>query len=89
MDDASSGEVYTIHPHPRCARFNRPGEDTIAHRSWTGKPKHIKRLHSTVCQGEFSAREETLIARSKMPATTVEQLMSNAEETGETIRTEA
>jgi IS1 family transposase len=62
-------------PNPHCAQFNRSGTDTIAHRSWTGKAKHIERLHCTVCGREFSERAGTLMARSKLPEATVERLL--------------
>ena len=58
-------------PNPHCARFNRPNEGNIAHRSWTGTHKHIERLHCTACGREFSEREGTLMARSKLPEDTV------------------
>jgi hypothetical protein len=57
-------------PNPQCARFNRPGEGNIAHRSWTGTHKHIERLRCTTCDREFSEREGTLMARSKLPEDT-------------------
>ena len=62
-------------PNPRCARFNRPGEGNIAHRSWTGTHKHIERLRCTTCDREFSEREGTLMARSKLSEDTVELLL--------------
>lgn len=62
-------------PNPQCGRFNRPGEGNIVHRSWTGRHKHIERLRCTVCSREFSEREGTLMARSKLPAATVVQLL--------------
>jgi hypothetical protein len=62
-------------PNPHCAQFNRPGEGNIAHRSWTGTHKHIERLHCTACDREFSEREGTLMARSKLPEETVIQLV--------------
>ena len=62
-------------PNPHCARFNRPGEGNIAHRSWTGTHKHIERLRCTTCDREFSEREGTLMARSKLPEDTVIQLV--------------
>jgi len=61
--------------NPHCARFNRPGEGNIAHRSWTGTHKHIERLRCTTCDREFSEREGTLMARSKLPEDTVIQLV--------------
>jgi hypothetical protein len=62
-------------PNPQCGRFNRPGDGNIVHRSWTGKHKHIERLRCTICGCEFSEREGTLMARSKLPEATVEQLL--------------
>jgi hypothetical protein len=62
-------------PNPHCARFNRPGEGNIAHRSWTGTHKHIERLRCTVCDREFSEREGTWMARSKLPEDTVIRLV--------------
>jgi IS1 family transposase len=62
-------------PNPQCARFNRPGEGNIAHRSWTGTHKHIERLRCTACEREFSEREGTLMARSKLSEDTVERLL--------------
>ena len=62
-------------PNPHCAQFNRPGEGTIAHRSWTGTHKHIERLRCMACDREFSEREGTLMARSKLPEETVIQLV--------------
>ena len=62
-------------PNPQCTRFNRPGEGNIAHRSWTGTHKHIERLRCTACNQEFSEREGTLMARSKLPEDTVVRLL--------------
>ena len=62
-------------PNPPCPCFNRPGAGNIVHRSWTGKHKHIERLRCTACDREFSAREGTLMARSKLPEATVIQLL--------------
>ena len=62
-------------PNPQCAQFNRPGEDNIAHRSWTGRHKHIERLRCTACGRECSAREGTLMARSTLPEDTVIRLV--------------
>jgi hypothetical protein len=47
----------------------------VVHRSWTGKHKHIERLRCTICGCEFSERAGTLMARSKLPEATVEQLL--------------
>ena len=62
-------------PNPHCARFNRPGEGNITHRSWTGRHKHIERLRCTACGREFSEREGTLMAGSKLPEDTVIRLV--------------
>ena len=62
-------------PNPQCARFNRPGEGNIAHRSWTGTHKHIERLRCMACGREFSEREGTLMACSKLPEETVIRLV--------------
>jgi IS1 family transposase len=62
-------------PNPQCAQFNRPGEGNIAHRSWTGTRKHIERLRCMACDREFSEREGTLMARSKLPEETGIQLV--------------
>ena len=62
-------------PHPPCAQFNRCGTGNMAHRAWTGKARHIERLRCTLCHREFSEREGTVMARSKLPETTVIQLL--------------
>lgn len=62
-------------PNPGCAWFNRPGVGNIAHRAWTGKRQQIERLRCMVCTHEFSEREGTLMARSKLPEETVERLL--------------
>jgi hypothetical protein len=62
-------------PNPHCARFNRPGEGNIAHRSWTGTHQHIERLRCTACGREFSEREGTLMACGKLPEDTVIRLV--------------
>jgi IS1 family transposase len=62
-------------PNPGCAWFKRSGEGNIAHRSWTGTHQQIERLRCTVCTREFSERAGTLMARSKLPAETVERLL--------------
>jgi transposase-like protein len=69
-------ETYTRFscPHPHCAQFTRSGTGHIAHRAWTGKARHIARLRCPLCHREFSEREGTLMARSKLPETTVIQL---------------
>jgi hypothetical protein len=62
-------------PTPGCAEFNHPGEGNIAHRSWTGTHQHIERLRCMACGREFSEREGTLLARSKLPEDTVVRLL--------------
>jgi hypothetical protein len=62
-------------PNPQWGRFNRPGEGHIVHRSWTGWHQHLERLRGTVCAREFAEREGTLMARSKLSAATVVQLV--------------
>jgi len=61
--------------NPDCTQFNRSNVDTIVHRSWTGKHKHIERLRCTACDHEFSEREGTLMARSKLAEDQVERLL--------------
>ena len=70
-------ERYTTFscPNPDCQQCNRPHAGNIGHRSWPGKHKHIERLRCTACDREFSAREGTLMARSKLSEDTVEQLL--------------
>ena len=62
-------------PNPHGAQCNQPGEGHIAPRSWTGTHQHIERLRCTACDREFSEREGTLMARSKLPEETVERLL--------------
>jgi hypothetical protein len=62
-------------PNPQCTCFNHPGEGNIVHRSWTGTHKHIERLRCTGCDREFSEREGTLMARSKLHEATVIRLL--------------
>ena len=62
-------------PNPQCTCFNRPGAGNIVHRSWTGTHKHIERLRCTACDREFSEREGTLMARSKLPEDTILRLV--------------
>jgi IS1 family transposase len=62
-------------PNPRCVWFNQPGAGNITHRSWTGTHKQIERLRCTACDQEFSEREGTLMARSKLPEDTVVRLL--------------
>jgi transposase-like protein len=54
-------------PNPPCAPCNRPGDGNIAPRSWTGTRTHIARLRCMACDREFSEREGTRMARSKLP----------------------
>lgn len=63
-------------PNPRCVWCNQPGEGHITHRSWPGIHKHIERLRGTACGQEFSEREGTLMARSKLPEATVVRLLN-------------
>jgi IS1 family transposase len=63
-------------PNPRCVWFNQPGEGNLTHRSWTGTHKHIERLRCTACDQEFSERQGTLMARSKLPEDTVVRLLT-------------
>ena len=60
-------------PNPPCAPCNRPGDGNIAPRSWTGTRTHIARLRCMACDREFSEREGTRMARSKLPEDTVIQ----------------
>jgi hypothetical protein len=53
-------------PNPDWMPCKRPNVNTIVHRSWTGKHTHIERLRCTACAHEFSEREGTLMARSKL-----------------------
>lgn len=53
-------------PNPECNFFNHTGQGNIAHRSWTGKDKHIERLRCTSCRKEFSSRCGTLLERAKI-----------------------
>ena len=62
-------------PNPACGWFNQPGQGNIVHRSWTGKHQHIERLRCTECGREFSEREGTLMARSKLSEEQVERLV--------------
>ncbi len=62
-------------PNQACPDFNQTGQGTLRHRSWTGKYKHIERLYCTTCGHEFSEREGTLMAYSKVPEATVCQLL--------------
>ncbi len=54
-------------PNPECSVFNRIDQGNITHRSWTGKDKQIERLRCCVCGKEFSEREGTLMAYTKLP----------------------
>ena len=62
-------------PNPACRLCNQPNADNVVHRSWTGKHKHIERLRCTICGCEFAERQGPLMARSKLPEATVEQLL--------------
>jgi hypothetical protein len=62
-------------PNPRCTWFNQPGKGHVTHRSWTGTRQHIERLRCTACDREFSEREGTLLACSKLPEDTVRRLV--------------
>ena len=62
-------------PNPACRLCNQPNAGNVVHRSWTGKHKHIERLRCSICGCEFSERAGTLMARSKLPEATVEQLL--------------
>jgi hypothetical protein len=62
-------------PNPACARFNRPGEGNIVHRSWTGRDQDIERLRCRPCGQEFSARRGTLMEATKLPEESVERLL--------------
>ena len=62
-------------PNPACRLCNQANPGNVVHRSWTGKHKHIERLRCTLCGCEFSERQGTLMARSKLPEATVEQLL--------------
>src|SRR5262245_40254794 len=75
MTPAQESSTTSSSPNPDCQPCNRPNAGNIGHRSWTGKHKHIERLHCTACDREFSEREGTLMARSKLSADTVEQLL--------------
>ena len=62
-------------PNPACSLFNHPSQGNIAHRSWTGKQKDIERLRCTVCGKEFSEREGTLMAYTKLPEEKITRLL--------------
>lgn len=53
-------------PNPSCNLFNLDAQGNIAHRSWTGKHKHIERLRCTACKSEFSSRRGTLLEYAKI-----------------------
>lgn len=59
---------YTLFscPNPACNLFNLDSKGNIAHRSWTGKHRHIERLRCTVCKHEFSSRSGTLLEYAKI-----------------------
>jgi hypothetical protein len=75
MTPAQESYTTCLCPNPDCAPCNRPGAGTLVHRSWTGKDKHIERLRCTACDREFSEREGTLMARSKLPEDNVARLL--------------
>ena len=62
-------------PHPRCVWCNQPGACNSTPRFWTGPHKHIERLRCTACDQEFSEREGTLMARSKLAEDQVGRLL--------------
>jgi hypothetical protein len=62
-------------PHLGCPLRGQSGAGNIAHRSWTGKDRHIERLRCTECGQEFSVRRGTLMEGSKLPEETVERLL--------------
>jgi len=62
-------------PNLECSLFNKTGRGNITHRSWTGKHKHIERLRCTVCDGEFSEREGTLMSHTKLQEEKVIRLL--------------
>jgi transposase-like protein len=62
-------------PNPECPCFNQLGQNNIAHRSWTGKDKNIQRLRCKICKKEFSQREGTLMAKTKLPQETIMLLL--------------
>ncbi len=62
-------------PNPECSLFNQTVQGNITHRSWTGRDKHIERLRCAVCRSEFSEREGTLMAYSKLPEEKVIRLL--------------
>jgi hypothetical protein len=62
-------------PNLRCPSRGPRGTSHIAHRSWTGKDKHIERLRCKACGQEFSARRGTLMEATKLPEETVERLL--------------
>jgi hypothetical protein len=68
---------YSVHcyPNPSCPRRGLRGAGNIAHRSWTGKDRHIERLRCTTCGQEFSGRRGSLMASSKLPEETMEWLL--------------
>lgn len=62
-------------PNPECPCFNQFGQNNIAHRSWTGKDKNIQRLRCKICKKEFSQREGSLMANTKLPQHTIMMLL--------------
>jgi transposase-like protein len=62
-------------PNLRCPSRGPRETSPIAHRSWTGKNKHIERLRCKACGQEFSERRGTLMEGTKLPEETVERLL--------------
>ena len=62
-------------PNPECSLFYQSGQGNITHRSWAGKYKHIERLRCDVCWSEFSEREGTLMAYTKLAEEKVIRLL--------------
>jgi hypothetical protein len=72
---ASQPDRHFSCPNVRCPSRGPQGTSPIAHRSWTGKDKHIERLRCQACGQEFSARRGTLMEATKLPEATVERLL--------------
>jgi transposase-like protein len=53
-------------PNPSCSLFKQIEQGNIAHRSWTGVRKDIRRLRCTACKMEFSSRRGTLLEYAKI-----------------------
>ena len=67
MSTPSTNYIQFCCPNPACNFYNLPNQANIAHRSWTGKNKHIERLRCTACRTEFSSRLGTLQEDAKIP----------------------